>query len=103
MQTKWILHLHNYLGAFALQLSWHSSLQEEAKKFMSTNLLLQGKSKTTTAEAYHPFAPSAASVTPLLGVFVASNDSTISVSSFPVTFWFIQLLSTEVSLLGIDK
>lgn len=59
-------------------------------QFQSTNLLLQGKSKTTTAEeAYHPFASSTVSVTPLLGAFSASNISTISVSSFPVTFSFI--------------
>lgn len=60
-----------FAAELAFFTSGRSKIVPAMPQFQPTNLLLQGKSKTTTAEAYHPFAPSAASVTPLLGVFCA--------------------------------
>lgn len=62
-------------------------------QFQPTDLLPQAESQISTAQAYRPLAPSAASLTPLVGVFVASKVSPTSVYTLSMTFCFIQLFT----------
>lgn len=82
---------------FAARLAFFTSRRSKNAtamlQFLSTDLLLQGESQITTAQAYRPFAPSAATITPLVGVFVASKVSRSSVCTLSMTFCFIQLFT----------